>query len=46
MFVVAGSAAPSTRSDVCTWGASSVVVEDLNGKLVQNDPETSGCIPH
>jgi hypothetical protein len=37
--------APAKRADACTWGASSVVVEEVNGKLVQSEPETTGCIP-
>ena len=41
----AAAPAPSARADDCTWGASSVVVEDVNGQLVQSDPVTSGCIP-
>jgi hypothetical protein len=46
VFVLTASAAPAQRREDCTWGASSVVVEDVNGKLVQSEPETSGCIPH
>jgi hypothetical protein len=45
VFVLAASAAPGRRADECTWGASSVVVEDVNGQLVQSEPATSGCIP-
>ena len=42
---VSAAAAPTNRTDECTWGASSVVVEEVNGQLVQSEPETSGCIP-
>jgi hypothetical protein len=38
-------AVPAKQADVCTWGASSVVVEEVNGQLVQSQPETTGCIP-
>jgi hypothetical protein len=38
-------AAPAKRSDDCTWGASSVMVEEVNGQLVQSEPVTTGCIP-
>ena len=37
---------PAQQADTCTWGTSSVVVEEVNGKLVQSEPETTGCIPH
>ena len=33
------------RTD-CTWGASSVRAEVVDGKLVVSPPATSGCIPH
>jgi hypothetical protein len=42
---VAAAAAPAKRADDCTWGASSVMVEEVNGQLVQSEPQTSGCIP-
>lgn len=29
----------------CTWGASSVRAEILDGNLVTSQPATSGCIP-
>jgi hypothetical protein len=45
VLTMAASAAPAKRSDECMWGASSVVVEQVNGKLVQSEPETTGCIP-
>ena len=41
----AAAPAPAAPSDDCTWGASSVVVEDVNGQLVQSEPATTGCIP-
>ena len=45
VLTVAASAAPAKREDACTWGASSVVVEQVNGQLVQSEPVTTGCIP-
>jgi hypothetical protein len=45
VLTVAASAAPAKQSDVCTWGASSVVVEEVNGQAVQSEPVTTGCIP-
>ena len=45
ILTVAASAAPAKRADACTWGASSVVVEVVNGQYVQSEPETTGCIP-
>ena len=44
-LAVAASAAPAKQSDACTWGASSVVVEEVNGQLVQSVRVTTGCIP-
>jgi hypothetical protein len=41
----AKQATPPTQPDACTWGASSVVVEEVDGKLVQSEPATSGCTP-
>ena len=45
VLTVAASAAPAKQADACTWGASSVVVEEVNGQLVQSEPVTTGCIP-
>jgi len=42
---MAAAAAPAKRGDACTWGASSVMVEEVNGQLVQSEPVTTGCIP-
>jgi hypothetical protein len=42
---VSAAAAPAKLADECTWGASSVVVEEINGQPVQSEPEISGCIP-
>jgi hypothetical protein len=46
VLLLTAAAAPATRAvDDCTWGASSVLVQEVNGSLVQSEPETSGCIP-
>ena len=45
VLTMAAGAAPAKRSDACTWGASSVVVEEVNGELVQSEPSATGCIP-
>ena len=45
VLTMAAGAAPAKRADACTWGASSVVVEQVNGRYVQSDPVTTGCIP-
>jgi hypothetical protein len=43
---VSAAAAPAKKqAEECSWGASSVVVEDVNGQLVQSEPRISGCIP-
>ena len=46
VLTVGAGAAPAKQGDECTWGASSVVVEEVNGQLVQSDPATSGCVPN
>ena len=45
VLTIAASAAPAKRADACMWGASSIVVEEVNGQLVQSEPATTGCIP-
>src|SRR5213076_436889 len=44
VLTMSASAAPAKRADACTWGASSVVVEQVNGQYVQSEPATTGCI--
>jgi hypothetical protein len=43
-LTVVGSAPAEPKED-CTWGASSVSVEQANGQHVQSGPFTTGCIP-
>jgi hypothetical protein len=45
LFGLTASSAPAKRGDACTWGASSVIVEQVNGEYVQSEPVTTGCIP-
>ena len=46
VLLLTAAAAPAKRAaDDCTWGASSVMVEEVNGQLVQSEPATSGCVP-
>lgn len=45
VVLLTAGAAPAKRSDDCTWGASSVLVQEVNGKLVQSEPVMTGCIP-
>jgi hypothetical protein len=52
VLTMAASSAPAKQAvpankqeDACTWGASSVVVEQVDGKLIQSEPATTGCIP-
>jgi hypothetical protein len=45
VLLLNAASAPAKRLDDCTWGASSVMVEEVNGRLVQSQPATSGCIP-
>jgi hypothetical protein len=37
--------APAEPNEACTWGASSVTAELVDGQYVQTEPVTSGCIP-
>lgn len=45
VLLLTAGAAPARRSDDCTWGASSVLVQEVDGQLVQSEPVTTGCIP-
>jgi hypothetical protein len=45
VLTVAAGAAPAKQGEACDWGASSMVVEEVNGQLVQSEPVTTGCIP-
>ena len=43
---IAGASAeqPPSAND-CTWGASSMTAELVDGRWVESEPATSGCIP-
>jgi hypothetical protein len=47
VFAVSASASPpSARVDEpCSWGASSIQAELVDGNVVVSGPSTSGCIP-
>ena len=45
VLLLTAAAAPAKRTDDCSWGASSVMVESVNGQLAQSQPVTTGCIP-
>jgi hypothetical protein len=42
---MAVGSAPAEPTEACTWGASSVIVEQVDGQYVQSEPVTTGCIP-
>ena len=37
VLTVAAGAAPAKQADACTWGASSVVVEEVNGQWIVSE---------
>jgi heme A synthase len=49
MTVLALTASQATgakkRRAECTWGASSIQAQIVDGKIVASEPSTSGCIP-
>ena len=45
VLLLTAASAPARPADDCTWGTSSVMVEEVNGQLVQTEPATAGCIP-
>ena len=45
LLLLTAGAAPAQRADDCTWGASSVIAQEVNGQIVQSEPVTTGCIP-
>jgi hypothetical protein len=42
---MAVGSAPAEPNEACTWGASSVTFEQVDGQYVQTEPVTTGCIP-
>lgn len=45
VLLLTAAAAPAQRAEDCTWGASSVIVEEVGGQLVQSEPAVTGCVP-
>jgi hypothetical protein len=43
--LMAVGSAPAEPKEDCTWGASSVIIEQVNGEYVPSEPVTTGCIP-
>lgn len=44
-LLMAVGSAPAEPNEACTGGASSVIVEEVDGQYVQSGPVTTGCIP-
>jgi len=44
-FTVGSAPAKQTKTHACTWGASSITAQYVNGKLVESKPVTTGCVP-
>jgi len=45
MLATVASAPAQRAEEDCTWGASSVTVEVIDGQAVESEPATTGCIP-
>ncbi|MGH3080723.1 MAG: hypothetical protein ACRDNH_06245 [Gaiellaceae bacterium] len=43
--LMAVGSAPAEPKEDCSGGASSVIVEHVNGQYVESGPVTTGCIP-
>jgi len=43
--LTAVGSAPAEPTEECSWGASSVIAEQVNGEYVQSEPRITGCIP-
>jgi hypothetical protein len=43
--LMAVGSAPAEPKHACTWGASSVIAEEVGDQYVQSEPVTTGCIP-
>lgn len=39
------SSAPAAHGSTCSWGASSITAEVVDGKVVQTAPVRTGCAP-
>jgi hypothetical protein len=45
LMAVGSAPAESEQNDNCTSGASSVIVEQVDGQYVESGPVITGCIP-
>jgi hypothetical protein len=45
VFALTAGSAPAKRAEACTWGASSITAQYVDGKLVESEPVTTGCAP-
>jgi hypothetical protein len=45
LSAASATGAAHRRSDECTWGASSVRAQVVDGRIVTSTPAVSGCIP-
>jgi hypothetical protein len=45
MLSAAHASGAGRDGTTCTWGASSVRAEEIDGKIQVSRPATSGCIP-
>jgi hypothetical protein len=45
VFALTAGSAPAKQADACTWGASSITAQYVDGKLVESQPVTTGCAP-
>jgi hypothetical protein len=48
LLAVSGASARGAQEHdaACTWGASSVTATLVDGKVVESQPQTTGCIPN
>jgi hypothetical protein len=44
-FGVAAARGASHDGGACTWGASSMTAQVVDGNLVESEPVTTGCAP-
>ena len=45
LAVGVASARGASHEEACTWGASSMTAQFVDGKLVESEPVTTGCSP-
>jgi len=42
---IASARGASHDDGSCTWGASSITAQFVDGKFVESQPVTTGCVP-